>query len=174
MIKTSLIFLGAIVGGVVAIAGMVLCFGWGTPYYGQVAHLDPTRSDYVDLLLTLMTIFLAAIGLAVTVGALVIGLVALKTLREIKNDAANSAQAAAEAKISETITEKLEPNVIANVRNSLPPALRIALLDEEIGHKILTDMARKGVLDPILERLIARLQAGGNEFRLDEDTDNEK
>ena len=84
MIKTGLIFLGAIVGGAVAIAGMVLYFGWGAPNYGQVAHLDPTRSDYVNLLLTLMTIFQAAIGLAVTVGALVIVLVALRLFERLR------------------------------------------------------------------------------------------
>lgn len=77
------------------------------------------------------TIFLGAIGLAVTVGALVIGLVALKTLREIKDEAADGAKDAAADKINETMAAELEPNVNAKVQEALPTALQAALLNDE-------------------------------------------
>ncbi len=89
----------------------------------------------MDLLLTVVTIFLGAIGLAVTVGALVIGLVALKTLREIKTEAATEAKGAAAVQINATMAAGL-------------------------GHTILSEMARKGELDEVFERVAMRLQSG--------------
>ena len=155
--------LGAIIGGFAAVAAIVFWFGWGMPVSGQTAHIDPTRADYVDLLLTVATIFLGAVGLAVTVGALVIGLVALKTLREIKDEAAKEAKDAAAGKISETMATELEPNVNAKVQNALPGALQKALLNDELGHKILSEMAQRGELDEVLERVAMRMQGGGPE-----------
>lgn len=143
--KVSSALLGSIIGGFAAVVAMVVWFGWGLPNSGQVAHVDPTRADYVDLLLTVVTIFLGAIGLAVTVGALVIGLVALKTLREIKTEAATEAKDAASAKISETMAAGL-------------------------GHTILRDMARKGELDEVFERVAMRLQSGEPEPDLGDQT----
>ncbi|MCC6000290.1 MAG: hypothetical protein JJU19_05415 [Pararhodobacter sp.] len=160
--------LGAIIGGVAAVASMMFWFGWGLPSEGQSAHIDPTRADYVDLLLTVATIFLGAVGLAVTVGALVIGLVALKTLREIKDEAANGAKDAAAKKINETMAAELEPNVNVKVQEALPTALQAALLNDELGHKILSEMAQRGELDEVLERVAMRMQGGGPE----PDTDN--
>ena len=86
----------------------------------------------------MVTIFLGAIGLAVTIGALVIGLVALKTLREIKTEAATEAKGAAAIQINETMAAGL-------------------------GHKILSEMAQRGELDEVLERVAMRLQSGGPE-----------
>jgi hypothetical protein len=136
--KVSAALMGSIIGGFAAVAAMVFWFGWGLPGNGQVAHVDPTRADYVDLLLMVATIFLGAIGLAVTVGALVIGLVALKTLREIKTEAATEAKAAAAVKISETMAAGL-------------------------GHTILSEMAQRGELDEVLERVAMRMQSAGPE-----------
>lgn len=109
------------------------------------------------------TIFLGAIGLAVTVGALVIGLVALKTLREIKDEVADGAKDAAADKINETMAAELEPNVNAKVQEALPTALQAALLNDELGHKILSEMAQRGELDEVLERVATRMQDGGPE-----------
>lgn len=136
--RVSSAILGSIIGGFSALAAIVFWFGWGLTSNGQVAHVDPNRADYVDLLLTIVTIFLGAIGLAVTVGALVIGLVAFKTLREIKTEAAIEAKKAAADKITETIS------------NELPTK----------ADKILTTMARRGDLDAAVERAVARLQGG--------------
>lgn len=133
------------------------------PGQGQAAHIDPTRADYVDLLLTVVTIFLGAIGLAVTVGALVIGLVALKTLREIKTEATSEAKNAVAIKIRETMAAELEPSVNAKVRDALPAALQVALSNDELGHKILSEMAKRGELDEVLERVAMRMQGGGPE-----------
>lgn len=169
--KVSAAILGAIIGGFSAVAAVVFWFGWGLPGTGQAAHVDPTRADYVNLLLTIVTILLGAIGLAVTVGALVIGLVALKTLREIKAEAAYDAKAAAGIKISETIAAELEPSVNAKVRDALPTALQAALLNDELGHKILSEMAGRGELDEVLERVAMRLQGGGLEPDPDEQAD---
>lgn len=141
MSRLSSALLGSIVGGFAAVAAMVFWFGWGVSSSGQVSHLDPTRADYVDLLLTVVTIFLGAIGLAVTVGALVIGLVALKTLREIKTEAATEAKGAAAVQINTTMAAGL-------------------------GHTILSEMARKGELDEVFERVAVRLQSGEPEPEL--------
>lgn len=161
--KVSATILGAIIGGCAAAAAIIFWFGWGLPNAGQTVHHDPTRADYIDLLLTVATMFLGAVGLTVTVGALVIGLVALKTLREIKDDAAKGAKEAAAGKINETMASELAPNVDAKVRDVLPAALQAALVEDELGHKILGEMARRGELDAVLERVAMRIQNGGPE-----------
>lgn len=161
--KIAATILGAIIGGFAAVAAIVYWFGWGLPGNGQAAHIVPTRADYVDLLLTITMIFLGAVGLAVTIGALVIGLVALKTLREIKDEAASEAKDAAASKINDTMEAELEPNVNAKVQDALPAALQTALLNDELGHKILSEMAQRGELDEVLERVAMRMQGGGPE-----------
>ena len=162
--KIGATILGAIVGGFAATAALEAWFGWGVPGKGQVAYIDPTRADYVDLLLTVATIVLGAVGLTVTVGALVIGLVALKTLREIKDEAANEAKDAAAGKINQTMAAELEPNVKAKVKEALPAAIKAALLNDELGHKIMSEMAQRGELDEVLERVAMRMQGGGPEL----------
>ncbi|PZO78272.1 MAG: hypothetical protein DI629_12395 [Mesorhizobium amorphae] len=161
--KIAVAILGAIIGGCAAVLAMVTWFGWGVAVRGQGPHVDPTRADYVDLLLTIVTVLLGAIGLAVTVGALVIGLVALKTLREIKEEARSDAKNAAAGQITETMAVELEPNVKAKVQEALPAALQAALVGEELGHKILSEMAQRGELDEVLERVAMRMQGGGPE-----------
>lgn len=143
--KLSVAILGSIIGGFAAVAATILWFGWGLSVGGQALHVDPSRADYVDLLLTVVTVFLGAIGLAVTVGALVIGLVAFKTLREIKTEAATEAKGAAALQINETMAAGL-------------------------GHKILSEMAQRGELDAVLERVAMRMQSGGAESDVDEQT----
>ncbi|MBK1637179.1 hypothetical protein [Rhodovulum adriaticum] len=165
--KVSATILGAIIGGFAAVAAIVFWFGWGLPGQGQAAYIDPTRADYIDLLLTVATIFLGAVGLTVTVGALVVGLVALKTLREIKEEAADGAKDAAAQKINETMATELEPNVKAKVDEALPTALQAALLNDELGHKIMSEMAQRGELDEVLERVAMRIQGGGPEAYTD-------
>ena len=164
-------FLGAIAGGFAAVSAIVVWFGWGMPAQGQSAFVDPTRGDYVDLLLTVATIVLGATGLSVTVGALVIGLVALKTLREIKDEAASKAKMAAAGQINETMSTELEPNVNAKVREALPAALQSVLINDELGHQILSEMAQRGELDEVLERVAMRMQSGGPEY--DREVENE-
>ena len=166
--KVGAAILGAIVGGLAASAALVAYLDWGTQGAGQVTHIDPTRADYVDLILSLVSVLMVAVGLAVTVGALVIGLVAFKTLREIKDEAAEAAQAAAATKINETMASGLEPNVSAKVSDVLPSALQAALLDNELGHRIMSEMAQRGELDEVLERVAMRMQGGGP------DTDEEE
>lgn len=169
--KVGASILGAIIGGFAAAAAIIFWFGWGMPGAGQAAHADPTRADYVNLLLTVVTIFLGAVGLVVTVGALVIGLVAFKTLREIKDEAADGAKKAAAAKISETMADQLEPEVSAKVRDVLPKALQAALVEGELGHSILKTMAQRGELDAVFERVAVRIQIGGPE--LDQETEDQ-
>ena len=136
---------------------------------GHGTYTDPTRADYVDLLLTLTTVLLAAIGLAVTVGALVVGLVALKTLREIKEEAASDAKSAAASQIEQTMAVELEPNVHARVEEVLPDALQEALMRDELGHRILSQMAQRGELDEVLERVAMRIQGSGAEDHAEPD-----
>lgn len=161
--KIAATIMGAIVGGFGAAAGLMLWFGWGVSNRGAATFADPARADYVDLLLTVATVVLAATGLAVTVGALVIGLVALKTLREIKDEAANGAKDAAAGKIRQTMDAELEPNVKAKVNEALPAAIKAALLGDDLGHKILSEMAQRGELDEVLERVAMRMQGPGPE-----------
>lgn len=130
----------------------VVGLGWGRPLSGQPVYADASRADYVDLLLTIATLFVGAIGVAVTLAALVIGLIALKTLREIKSDASAEARVAAATKITETMAVELQPSVDAKVAEVLPKALRIALLDEALGHKIFKDLAEQGTLDDAFDR----------------------
>lgn len=153
--------LGAIIGGLAAVVSIVFWFGWGLSGHGQVAHLDPTRADYVDLLLTVATIFLGAVGLAVTVGALVIGLVALKTLREIKDDAAHEAKHAAATRINETMENELDPKVDKKVREILPLGLQVVLADDQHRDEILKALVRTGALDEAVARTIDRINSGG-------------
>jgi hypothetical protein len=144
--KVGIAILGAIIGGATATIGVIWWFGWGDAYLGQSLYVDPTRGDFVDLLLVLIAVFLAALGVAVTVGALVVGLVALKTLREIKDDASVSARDAAADKITET----------------LPPTLETTLKNSGLVHTVMTEMAKRGQLDEVLERVATRIQAVGN------------
>ena len=161
--KVSAAILGSIIGGLGAVAAIIFWFGWGMPGKGQTAHIDPARSDYVDLLLTVTTIFLGAVGLAVTVGALVIGLVALKTLREIKEEASNEAKDVAEAKINEKMATELESNVNEKMQEILPEALDKVLRHNGLVDRILSEMAQRGTLDEVLERVATRMQGGGPE-----------
>lgn len=159
--KVGATILGAIIGGFAAVAAIVFWFGWGMSASGPTAHIDPTRADYVDLLLTVATIFLGAVGLVVTVGALVIGLVALKTLREIKDEAASEAKSAAAGKINETMANELDPKVDTKVREILPLALQVVLADDHHREEILKALARTGALDAAVGRTIDRINSGG-------------
>lgn len=163
MKKIGAFIVAASIGGIAAALAVLTWLNWGAGSAGQKVHVDATRADYVDLLLTISTLFLGAIGLAVTVGALVVGLVALKTLREIRDEAARAAAGAAVAKIGETMAVQLEPNVNAKVQEVLPNALQTALINDELGHKIFGEMAERGELDAVLERVAMRMQAGGPE-----------
>ena len=130
--------LAIFIGAVLAAVFVVLFLGWGSSNAGQAAIIDPTRSDYLDLLLLIVTIMLGAIGLAITMGAVVIGIVAFKTLREIKQEAADEAKAATAEKLERTITD-------------------------ELARKILMEMARNRELDDVLERVAMQIQTGGPE-----------
>lgn len=154
--KIGAVILGAIVGGGAAACAVVYWLGWRGAAIARDDYIGPTRADHVDLMLTVVTILLAAVGLAVTVGALVIGLVALKTLREIKTEAATEAKAAA----ATTIKAELAPNVDAKVREVLPAALPAALMNDDLADRILTEMAGRGDLDLVFERVVVRLQGG--------------
>ena len=71
---------------------------------------------------------------------------------------------------------ELESNVNAKVQEALPTALQAALLNDELDHKIQREMARRGELDEVLERVAMRMQGGGPEpdpENSDEYTDNE-
>jgi len=153
--------LSSIIGGFAAVAMIVFRFGWGLPNEGQAVHIDPTRADYIDFLLMIATVFLGAVGLTVTAGALVIGLVALKTLREIKDEATSDAKVAAADKITETMKNDLVPEVARKVRETLPLALQVALSDDDSREKILTGLARTGALDGAVERAMERINYGG-------------
>lgn len=159
--KISAAVLGSIIGGFAVLAATIFWFGWGITSQGQSTYTDPTRADYVDLLLTVATIFLGAIGLAVTVGALVIGLVALKTLREIKDEAASGAKDAAADRINETMENDLDPKVDKKVREILPLALQVVLADDDHREEILKALARTGALDAAVGRTIDRINSGG-------------
>ena len=169
MRKLALWITGALLGGCAAAAAVICWYGWGVPARGQATYIDPTRADYVDLLLTLTTVLLGAIGLAVTVGALVVGLVALKTLREIKEEAASDAKLAAAGQIEQTMASELQPNVNARVQEVLPTALQEALMRDELAHRILTQMAQRGELDEVLERVAMRVQGAAAETEPERD-----
>lgn len=170
--RISAAILGAIVAGSASAFGLVWFLSWGRSL-PDGALSSPARSDYVDLMLTLVSVVLTATGLAVTVGALVIGLVALKTLREIKDEASSEARSAAAARIAETMNNQLEPSVAAKLEAALPIALQRELLDNDLGHRILSEMAQRGELDEVLERVASRMQGGGPEPDEDDQSEDE-
>ncbi|MEM6824434.1 MAG: hypothetical protein AAF566_04925 [Pseudomonadota bacterium] len=49
------------------------------------------------------------------------------------------------------------------MQEALPTALQAALLNDELGHKILSEMAQRGELDEVLERVAMRMQGGLSE-----------
>ena len=159
--KVSALILGSIIGAFAAVAAIVFWFGWGLPTQDQTTYIDPSRADYIDLIMTVTTILLGATGLAVTIGALVIGLVALKTLREIKEDAASEAKTAASARINTTMENELDPKVDKKVREILPLRLQVVLAEDEHRDEILKALVRTGALDAAVERTIERINAGG-------------
>ena len=60
--------------------------------------------------------------------------------------------------------------VNAKVQEVLPDALQEVLLRDELAHRILTDMAQRGELDEVLERVAMRVQgAGGGSFNESDD-----
>lgn len=161
--------IGALFGGVICSLCLFIFLDWGRPDRVPWQQIDPSRGDYVDLLLTLVTVLLAAVGIAVTVGAVAIGLVAFKTLSEIKSDASKAASQSADEKIQEAMANELQPAVYEGVTESLPDALKGALLDDDLAHKILEEMAERGELDEVLERVVMRVQSGGPEYSEEED-----
>ncbi len=58
------------------------------------------------------------------------------------------------------MTKELEPHVNAKVKETLPLVLQTALLNDEVGRKILTKMAQRGELDEVLKRVAMRMQGG--------------
>lgn len=137
----------AFIGGCLVLSGGVWFIGMDGPAIGGAPATVVDRADYVDLLLTIVTVMLGATGLAVTVGAVAIGLVALKTLREIKDDAKSSAKQAAAEGVSKT----------------LPEELRVALVDTPALTEALRIMAVKGELNDVMEIVAASVQGRGDE-----------
>ena len=54
----------------------------------------------------------------------------------------------------------LEPSVASQLAAALPEALKTALVDKDLGHQILGEMAQRGELDEVLERVANRMQGG--------------
>lgn len=156
----SWIILGSIVGFLVTAVAVVTFLDWGTTAADQTDHVVRNRAEYVDLLLTLASVFLSAVGVVVTVGTLGIGLIALRTFSEIRENAAAAAQTAATSKIAQTV----------------PESLRTTLMEKELVPQMLTEMAQRGELDEAVENALGRMQSdalqSGSEpdFDLEPDT----
>jgi hypothetical protein len=108
----------------------------------EASQIALGRGDYIDFMLTVVTVLLGAVGLAVTLGAVVIGIVALKTLGEIKDEALN----AAGQKMDESMANDLAPCVVKSLEAVLPA------------------MAKDGELDAVFERVVVRIQ-NGDDFK---------
>jgi len=104
--------------------------------------IDFTYSDFVSVILTVVTVVLGAL-------ALVIGIVAFKTVREIKQDAAAVANEHSSATIEEhmkTVPGQVNTSVDALVRLRLP-----AVIQEEVTREIEV-YAKDGRLGEIIEK----------------------
>ena len=119
----------------------------------QPPNIELSYTDFVSVLLTVLGIILAALAIG-------IGIIAFRTMGEIKKEAGRIAEAHASTEVKralKNVPELTSTSVEQHVKEYLPDAIESGLDDaiEKAG--------KAGRLDAALERAIAKLGSGGGQ-----------
>jgi uncharacterized protein HemX len=112
-------------------------------------EVDLSYSDFVSVLLTVLAVILAALAIGV-------GIVAFKTIRDIKDDARTIATDHATTVIGEltkAVPAQVDAVVITTVRQRLPEATQTSV------REIVEEMAKNGTLGQLLDKAVMRMGA---------------
>ena len=129
--------------------------------------VDLAYSDFISIMLTILAIVLAALAIG-------IGVIAFRTIAEIKDEARTIAQKTSKDVVEaelKTVPERVAKAVDRQVQDRLPKAIEDQLQDaiEKAG--------KSGALDEALQKALARLSFGGGElapgFEATEDEEND-
>lgn len=115
--------------------------------------VDLAYADFVSILLTVLAIILAALAIS-------IGIIAFRTIAEIKDEARKIAQESSKAEVEavlNTVPERVAESVDAQVQDRLPKAIEDQLQDA------IEAAGRTGRLDEALQKALARMSFGGVE-----------
>lgn len=128
----------------------------GGHFVGPARQLNPpsfefSYSDFISAMLTILALVLAALAIG-------IGVVAFRTIKEIKEDAARLAKEHAHTEIEralKTIPDRVNSNVAEQVIEQLPKAI------EDRLENALENAGKAGILDDALEKAMAKMSFGG-------------
>jgi hypothetical protein len=124
----------------------------GGHFVGPARRLDPpsfdfSYTDFVSVLLTILAVMLAALAIG-------IGLVAFRTIAEIKKEAGRVAIAATES-VLESVPDRVSSAVQTSVEEQLPETMEAKLVT------VIENAGKTGVLDTALQKALARMAFGG-------------
>lgn len=149
-----------------ASAGLTSWMYSGGHFVGPARRLNPptfdlSYSDFVSVLLTILAVILAAL----TIG---IGMIAFRTIAEIKKEAGLSATKVAETVLKD-VPERVAGEVKKSVEEQLPETMEAKLVT------VIENAGKTGVLDSALQKALARMAFGGaqSNSELAEDFDPE-
>lgn len=110
--KTGIAVFVGVAGFLVGAVAVFMFLDWGTSNAGQELFVDPTRADYVDFFLSFAAALFAAVSAALTMGAIAIGVIALRTLRTIKDEAADAASSRVDELVPLTLAEMAQQGML--------------------------------------------------------------
>lgn len=124
----------------------------GGHFVGPARRLDPpsfdfSYSDFVSILLTILAVMLAALAIG-------IGLVAFRTIAEIKKEAGRIAVTATETVLAD-VPDRVSNAVQKSVEEHLPETMEAKLVT------VIENAGKSGVLDTALQKALARMAFGG-------------
>lgn len=124
----------------------------GGHFVGPDRRLDPpsfdfSYIDFVSIMLTILTVMLAALAIG-------IGLIAFSTIAEIKKEAGRIAIAATES-VLEDVPDRVSNEVQKSVEEQLPETMEAKLVT------VIENAGKTGVLDTALQKALARITFGG-------------
>lgn len=164
MINVLCIAFGACFGGFLGICVAVWTVWPNVPADSQLSYINSSEGSYTDLMLTLVTVMLAAIGIMMAVGAIVIGLFSWRGVRAVMDQILHKSGEKAFKKVSKEVIEKATKKVVKNVigdesyRKSLDEIVRNV---SEKEAKNIMEMVIRGELDQIFEEFVTRVSFNG-------------
>ena len=156
--------IGACFGTFVGICLAIWAVWPSVPADSQLLYPSSPDDRYTDLMLTLVTIMLAAIGIMMAVGAIVIGLFSWRGVRAVMDQILHKSGEKAFKKVSKEVIEKATKKVVKNAiedesyRKSLDEIVRS---ESEKEAKNIMDMVIRGQLDQIFEEFVTRISFNG-------------